>query len=58
MATHGYDAAEIATGSGLLTTAADAFGVRLTGLGGKSDETRRAADRGRKPPAMITLLSA
>ncbi len=38
METHGYDAAELATGNGLLETAADAFGVRLTGLSGKSDK--------------------
>lgn len=37
MDAHGYNAAELATGNGLLKTAADAFGVRLTGIAGKTD---------------------
>jgi hypothetical protein len=35
---HGYDAAELTTGDNLLHAAADAFGVRLTGIAGKSDK--------------------
>ena len=36
MAAHGYDAAELTIGDGLLQTAADTFGVRLTGIAGKT----------------------
>jgi hypothetical protein len=35
---HGYDAAELATADGLLQTAAAAFGVRLAGIGGKTEK--------------------
>lgn len=38
MASHGYDAAELTTGDNLLKAAADAFGVRLTGVAGKNDK--------------------
>ena len=38
MDTHGYDAAELAAGNTLLGTAATAFGVRLTGIAGKTDK--------------------
>jgi len=36
MDTHGYDAPELASGNILLGTAATAFGVRLTGIAGKT----------------------
>ena len=36
MEQHGYDGTELAAGTALLQTAADAFGVRLTGVAGKT----------------------
>jgi hypothetical protein len=38
MAAHGYDAAELTSGDALLQSAADAFGVRLTGISGKTEK--------------------
>ena len=38
MEQHGYDADELARGDRLLRTAANAFGVRLTGIAGKTEK--------------------
>jgi hypothetical protein len=57
---HGYDAAELAIGNGLLQTAANAFGVRLTGIAGKTDlheDLQTADEKARDDYAAFRLVA-
>ena len=61
MATHGYDGAELTAGNTLLGTAATAFGVRLTGIAGKTgkhEELMTSDQTARDDYAAFRLIAA